>query len=371
MSLDLSLPPVGDALAADLVEGYTLPASVYLDPSGLRQEMQVIFGHHWQFAGLLERLTHPGDFFTYWSGDVPILVLRDLASELRGFINVCRHRGSQIVLDRCGSHKSIQCHYHAWTWNLDGTLRAAPGSQEQESFDKSEFPLIPVQVDAWGPFIFVNPDRTAPPLSHFLGALPQMVQRTGLALDAIRSREGREYVVEANWKIVVENYLECYHCPVAHPGFSSLIDVGDYRVDEFEYFSTQGGPVKESARRKAEQLYHFGAGVEVGFYAYLWPTFTVNIYPGPGNVSLNSILPEGIDRTRIVYEFCFSDEVSEQESRDFIAFINQVQLEDTALCESVQRGMRSGYWQRGKLMLSREHGLRHFQQLWHRVIFGR
>jgi choline monooxygenase len=208
-------------------------------------------------------------------------------------------------------------------------------------------------------------------LSRYLGDLPAKVRGIGLDLDAIKSRERREYVVESNWKVVIENTLECYHCPVAHPSFSDLVAVGEYHVDEFEYYSTQGGPVKESAKQKSNSLYHVGAGVEEGFYAYLWPTFTVNIYPGPGNVSLNLILPEGVNRTRMVYEWCFVDDVSEQDSKEFIAFVNQIQMEDTALCESVQRGIRSGYWERGKLMLSRENGLRHFQQLWQREIATR
>jgi choline monooxygenase len=361
-----------DRAAHDLNAGFTLPASIYLDPDVFERERIQVFAGHWQYAGLLQNVEQPGDFFTYWSRDVPVLVVRDGDGQLRGYINVCRHRGSQLVLDERGSRKSIQCHYHAWTWNLDGTLRAAPGSQEQESFCKADFPLHPVRVETWGPFVFINLDSGALPLSYYLGELPQLVAQTGLRLDAIRSRLHREYEIKANWKIVVENYLECYHCPVAHPGFSDLIDVTDYHVEEYEYFSAQAAPVKKSAHRHQDDLYDFSrAEVESGFYAYIWPTFTVNIYPGPGNVSLNLIQPLDIDRTRMVYEFCFVDEVGTQESDDFIRFIHQVQLEDTALCESVQRGVRSGYWERGQLMLTRERGIRHFQRLYQRIMAGR
>lgn len=108
--------------------------------------------------------------------------------------------------------------------------------------------------------------------------------------------------------------------------------------------------------------------MQEGFYAYLWPNFTLNIYPGPGNVSLNLFVPLAVDRTLAIYEYCFADSVSEREEQDFVRFIDQVQREDIGLCESVQRGLSSGYFDQGRLMLSREHALRHFQRLVHRFL---
>jgi choline monooxygenase len=216
--------------------------------------------------------------------------------------------------------------------------------------------------------VFVNPDLNAPPLGTVLGDLPSMVLQTGLNLDAIKVRERRSYAMEANWKVVVENYLECYHCPVAHPAFSDLIDVRDYHIQTFDYFSTQSAAMRRGAKNGHDNPYPIGAGVEEGFYVFLWPNFTVNIYPGPGNVSLNLILPLDENHTLMLYEFCFVDAISESESREFVDFVDQVQREDTALCESVQRGLRSGFFHRGRLMLSRESALQHFQQLVHREL---
>ncbi len=189
---------------------------------------------------------------------------------------------------------------------------------------------------------------------------------TGLRLDGIHRRVRRTYEIAANWKVVMDNYLECYHCPVAHPSFTDLIDLDKYVVTEYDYFSTQAGPARDSAREGKDGLYELRGGVEAGFYAYLWPNFTINIYPGPGNVSLNLIVPVDEHHTLAIYEYCFADEVSEQEERDFVRFIDQVQEEDIVLCESVQRGLRSGYYDQGKLMMRREHALRHFQLLVHR-----
>ncbi len=174
------------------------------------------------------------------------------------------------------------------------------------------------------------------------------------------------YEIAANWKVVVDNYLECYHCPVAHPGFCDLIDTNDYVVTEYDYFSTQTGKRKTPAEGDAK-LYDASQGVQEGFYAYLWPNFTLNIYPGPGNVSLNLFVPLAVDRTLAIYEYCFADAVGDDDLADFVRFIDQVQREDIVLCESVQRGLSSGYFEQGKLMLSREHALRHFQRLVHRA----
>ncbi len=349
-------------LAASLERGQTLPAPWYTDTDLFTLEKERIFAHSWQYAGLCQQVDAPGSFITTRAGDVPVLVARDEVGELRGFVNVCRHRGSELILDEAGCRKSLQCHYHAWTYNLDGTLRAAPGSRDEPGFDPADLSLLPVQLAVWGPFIFVNPDLDAPPLNAVLGKLPALVAATGLRLGALRRRVVKQYDIAANWKVVVDNYLECYHCPVAHPSFSALIDVADYTVREYGWFSVQTGSLKESAGRKGPQ-YGSGGEVDEGFYAYLWPNFTINIYPGPGNMSLNRFQPLAVGRTRATFEYCFADEVSDENVAEFDRFIDQVQREDTVLCESVQRGLSSGRFEQGKLMLSRENGLRHFQRL--------
>jgi choline monooxygenase len=349
-------------LAPSLERGYTLPAAWYTDPALLALEKHRIFARSWQYAGLCEQVAAPGSFLTARAGDVPVLVVRDEAGELHGFVNVCRHRGSELVLDEAGCRKSLQCHYHAWTYNLDGTLRAAPGSRDEPDFDRSQLSLLPVQLATWGPFIFINPALDAPPLGEVLGDLPDLVRQTGLRLEAVRRRVVMRYDIAANWKVVMDNYLECYHCPVAHPSFSALIDVTEYTVREYPWFSVQTGALKESAERKGPQ-YGIEGEVDEGFYAYLWPNFTINIYPGPGNLSLNLFEPLAVDRTRATFEYCFVDAVSDESVAEFSRFVDQVQREDTVLCESVQRGLRSGRFERGHLMLSRENGLQHFQRL--------
>ncbi|HEY7356381.1 MAG TPA: aromatic ring-hydroxylating dioxygenase subunit alpha, partial [Ktedonobacterales bacterium] len=235
-------------LRAALEAGYTLPAAWYTDPKVFKREQKRIFRRTWQYVGLAEQISQSGDFFTARVDDVPIVILRDAEGLLRAFVNVCRHRGSQLLPDGCGHRTTLQCLYHAWTYNLDGTLRAAPGSKDEPGFKPEELSLLPIQIADWGPFLFVNLDPQAPPLTRVLGELPQLVAATGLPLAAITRRVSRTYDIKANWKVVVDNYLECYHCPIAHKGFSDLIDLNDYHVTEYEYFSAQGGPVRQSAR---------------------------------------------------------------------------------------------------------------------------
>jgi len=355
-------------LRASLEQGYTLPANWYLDPALFAREACQIFRRTWQYAGLTEQIRQPGDFFTCTVDTVPLLITRDEAGDIQAFVNVCRHRGSELVLQDCGTRSTFQCHYHAWTYNLDGTLRAAPGMKYEADFDPGHFSLQRVQAETWGPFIFITLAPDAPPLQQMLGELPDLLLATGVQLMHLKRRVRQVYEIAANWKVVIDNYLECYHCPVAHPGFSAVIDTHTYTVREYEYFSTQGGPQKAQAGADRAPQFNTQGSVSDGFFAYLWPNFTLNLYPGPGNLSLNLFLPRAVDKTLAIFDYLFADDVSADDQEQFSQFIDQVQREDIVLCESVQRGLRSGYIVQGKLMLHQEKALRHFQRLVYRSL---
>ena len=232
---------------ATLADGRTIPFDWYSDPAVLRLERERIFRRTWQYAGRADQVAEPGAFFTCDLGGVPIVVVRDKEGDLRAFLNVCRHRGS-LVCEGEGKRETLQCPYHAWTYGLDGSLRAAPRSEREPGFDKTELGLVPASVGSWGPFVFVNPDGEAAPLADTLGELPERVAASGLDLDSLRflQRSSGEY--EANWKVCSENFLECYHCQVAHPGFSKVVDVSvdAYVLEQSGTFSTQYGPVREA-----------------------------------------------------------------------------------------------------------------------------
>jgi choline monooxygenase len=351
-----------DLLHEALAQGRPLPAEWYTERERFECEENRIFAANWNYVGRSQQVANPGDFLTGRVGKVPIVVVRDESGMLRAFANVCGHRGSELVLEKCGNRRTLQCHYHAWTWRLDGTLRAAPHSQEQEGFNKADFPLTPLGVETFGPFVFVCPGTAPCSWAESLGQLPAIIRSTGADLDSLKFRERREYAIQANWKVVVENFLECYHCAVSHPGFANLIDLDRYQVIAFDRCSVQRGPVKARARAQHEEAFAADEGAE-GFYTYLWPNFMLNIYPGAGNASTNLIVPIDEHHCLAVYEFFFSESVSEDQQCAMVDFIDQVQREDIIIVESVQRGLRSGFYKQGQLILSRENGIQHFQKL--------
>jgi choline monooxygenase len=350
-------------LSESLRAGATLPASWYTAESVFRQETRAIFSRYWQYACRMDEVAQPGDYRACRAGNVPVVVVRNLNNEITAFVNVCRHRGAEIVLDGSrGNRNTLQCHYHAWTWGLDGRLRAAPGAEEEPCFRSEQFGLTPLAVELLGQFIFVRPDPQAPTWDETIGQLPPVLLAAPSPLATLQFRERRTYDMRANWKIVVENFLECYHCAIAHKGFANLIDLKEYTITPHRYSSTQRGPLKSSAKTRADAACFLkeGGGQE-GTYNYVWPNFMVNLYPGYANASTNIILPVAADRTLAIYDFYFEEGM--QEAASMVAFIDQVQQEDIVICESVQRGLASGFCDQGRLMLQYEKGIQHFERL--------
>jgi phenylpropionate dioxygenase-like ring-hydroxylating dioxygenase large terminal subunit len=359
------------ALREALARGATLPADWYADPAIERLEREAIFARSWQYAGRADLVAEPGTYLTCFAGHVPVVVVRDDQGELRAFVNVCRHRG-HLVAEGAGRRRSLQCPYHAWTYGLDGCLRKAPRSEREPGFDPDAFSLLSVAVDAWGAFVFVNPDAEAGPLDEALGNLPGLVAETGLDVERLRFRRRVDWEIASNWKIAIENYLECYHCPVAHPGFSKAIDVDPdaylLRVDGL--VSSQFGTPKEAVVRDGAASAAADGKLRQAQYHLLWPCTTFNIDPGPGNMSVDVTRPAGTERCTGTTEYFFYEEVSEEAVEQMIAFASQVASEDTALVESVQRGLGSGMVPRGRLLTSSEHLIQHFQGLVYDALTG-
>jgi choline monooxygenase len=322
----------------------TLPWSWYSDPEILRREQERIFRSAWQYVGHAGMAAEPGDRFAAEAGDVPVLVVRE-GEAVRAFLNVCRHRGSQLV-DDAGNAKSIQCPYHAWTYALDGSLVAAPRADREAGFDPSGLSLVELRLERWGPLLFVNPDAEAAPLADTLGPLPDLVP-----LDGLQFRVRDDYELGANWKIAGENFLECYHCPVAHKGFSSEFEVSPdaYRLEaSAELVLSQFAP----SRTDGEGQFHF-----------VWPNLKLNVYPGPGNLSIGPLLPAGPERSRGYLDYFFAADADESWIEELMAFDRQVGSEDRVLVERVQRGVRSGLVEHGRLLPESEQLVARFQEL--------
>jgi phenylpropionate dioxygenase-like ring-hydroxylating dioxygenase large terminal subunit len=348
---------IGQALDA----GLTLPATWYgSDHDIFRLEQERIFARTWQYAARTEQFAEAGSFVATHGGHVPVVIVRDEDGELRGYVNVCRHRG-HLVAEGTGRRASLQCPYHAWTYGLDGCLRAAPRSDREPGFDFDAYSLLPVAVDTWGPFVFANPDPEAAPLTDSLGRIPEYLADGGIDVDSLRFRERAEWTSETNWKVGIENYLECYHCPVAHPSFSKLIDVDpdEYLLSSEGLVSSQFGPLRDG-----EPGFDYPRGeVRRAQYHLLWPSLTVNVDPGPPNLSLDTWIPVAPHAVRGVTDYFFGEDVTDQEAREIMAFGSQVAAEDMALVESVQKGLDSGMVPFGRLLTTSEHLIQHFQRL--------
>lgn len=357
--------PSAASLARDLDQGWSLPASWYTDPAIAQREHERIFRHTWHYIGRAEQVAQVGDYLTGSAGEIPVVVVRS-ETGLKAFVNVCRHRRHE-VMSGVGNKKLLQCPYHAWTYSLDGQLKAAPRCDREEGFNKEDFPLLSVQVATWGPWVFVNPDLQAKPLAHFLGELPQIIAKSGLDLTQLIFRQRDAWDRNANWKVMIENYLECYHCPVQHPGFSAIIDVDPdaYSLRAYEWFSSQVGSVRASAleAKGKKTAYEAGGEVTMAQYHFLWPNLTININPGHPNLSLDVWLPDGPGRTRGFSEQYFGPDVPEDWARELMAFNDQVGAEDDALTDSVQRGLRGGIPMQGRFLPKSEHLVIHFQKL--------
>jgi phenylpropionate dioxygenase-like ring-hydroxylating dioxygenase large terminal subunit len=325
----------------------TLPFSWYSDEELLRRERARIFARSWQYGGRAEQVAEPGSYLATDAGGVPILVTRDRDGELRAFLNVCRHRGA-VLLEGCGERSTVQCHYHAWTYDLDGSLRNAPRAEREQDFDRADWSLLPASVGTWGPFLFVNPDPDAVPLTDQLGGLPDTLARA-IDIDGLVFHSRVEFGANANWKIVVENFLECYHCATAHPGFSAEVDVHPdrYLLEAHPSYSAQFCTARATGRP--------------GQFHLLYPNTGLNVFPGPPNLSIGPVLPNGPGRTERYLDYFFAPDVDEEWRREFFAFDDQVGSEDTALVESVHRGMAAGVLEEGRLLLNSEPLLAAFQ----------
>jgi phenylpropionate dioxygenase-like ring-hydroxylating dioxygenase large terminal subunit len=339
----------------------TLPYSWYADAQVAALERERIFRRSWQYAGTTGELDGPGSFFPTEVGGLPVVVVLDRESELRAFLNVCRHRGTVLVAEP-GRRGTLQCPYHAWTYGLDGSLRGAPRTAGEPDFDPGELGLAPVCVDTWGPFVFVNPDPDAAPLESALGDLPAVVARHGLDVDRLRFHHRVRYELAANWKIAIENYLECYHCAVNHPGFAAVIDESR-QLQELEHLRLSQFPPLHADPASRATPYDIGGGAPSAQYHVLFPALKVNVNPGRPNLSIGPLWPLGPDRTAGWLDYWFPEGTDEAWIEEMLAFDDQVGAEDAGLVEAVQRGVGSGALPSGRLLMRTEELIEAFQEL--------
>lgn len=352
-------------LIADLDRGFSLPARWYTDSTITEREIARIFRKRWNYIGPLSQLAAVGDYITGYAGGVPVVAVRN-EHGVAAFVNVCRHRRHEVMKGR-GNAKMMQCGYHTWTYDLAGGLKRVPRAQSEPDLCLEDFPLLPIRIEALGPFAFVHLDDDAPSLMSLYGPLLDIIAASGVDLDALVPHSHDEWRSQANWKTMLENYLECYHCAVAHPGFSAAIDVrpDTYKLASHGWFFSQTGPVRPQALAGSSKidLYDVAGVVAQSQYHFLWPNVTININPGFPNLSIDVWTPDGPNATRGFSEQFFGPGVSEEFARSLIAFNKQVAREDDELTDSVQRGLLGGIPDRGRFLTASERLVSLFQRM--------
>ena len=343
----------------NLARASTLPSGWYTDPHVLEEEKARVFSRTWQLVGRAEQVKEAGQYFTATIGDEPVLVVRGMDERLRAFSNVCRHRAGPVA-EGCGLRKSFRCGYHGWTYALDGRLVNTPEFDGVEGFSREANSLPEFRVETWDALVFVNLDARAAPLMETLEDIPVRVGKRNFA--EMRPAARRDWFVNCNWKVYVDNYLEGYHIPIVHPSLNRELDYSLYRTETKRFYSIQHSPIRaeRATRLKVDEK----TGDGEAQYFWIFPNLMLNVYPD--NYSTNLIVPLGAERTLTVFEWYFLEpelEKTKEAVRRTIEFSDEIQLEDINICEAVQRGLRSRSYTRGRYSVRRENGVHHFHGL--------
>jgi len=334
----------------------TLPGRDYHAPDVLAFEQEQIFAHSWVCVGRAEHLHGPGDYVTpEVGGEIPI-VIRGKDGRLRAFANTCRHRGT-ILLEGEGTVRgAIRCPYHAWTYGFDGRLLGSPNVDIDDGIDRDGIRLWEVPLAEFDGFVFLNLDGEAPPIDEAIATEPYSpLELSRYRVGDLRSGARREYEVAANWKIVVENYHECLHCPTVHPELVKIVPLyrrgeveedgqllGNSMGQGFTSFTASGTSALPALPGLDDADVHTFYGV------YLFPNLILNYHSETVNaVTIHPVAP---DLTRVVSEFLFTAETVADEGfdpTDVVEFRDLVARQDWHVCELAQRGVRSRYYTAG------------------------
>jgi Rieske 2Fe-2S family protein len=358
----------------------TLPQEYFVSPEVFTKEKERIFARQWVLVGHQNQIANPGDYFVQEVGCPPssdygatglrpesLIILRDKGGEVRGFYNVCRHRGTRLCEDRpgqaeCGHASALQCPYHAWTYGLDGKLIGVPNMDEESvpGFDKADYSLHPVALARWEGFIFVNLAKKPAPLEKVFAPLAGKFSHWNLP--KLRSAKRITYDVRANWKLIFENYSECYHCPGVHPTLSKLTP-----YDSAENDLCEGpflGGFMPITKGKSLTMSGNACALPVGdikgedharvFYYSIFPNMLLSMHPD--YVMVHQIWPQSPERTLILCDWFFHPDAAgagigdpgyRYNPEDAIEFWDMTNKQDWHVCELSQQGIASRAYQPG------------------------
>ncbi|CAL5049979.1 unnamed protein product [Urochloa decumbens] len=348
--------------AVPLEAAVTPPSGWYTDADFLQLELDRVFLRGWQAVGHIWQVKNPNDFFTGRLGNVEFVICRDANGNLHAFHNVCRHHASLLA---CGSGQKtcFQCPYHGWTYGLDGTLLKATRISGIKNFNKNEFGLVPIKVATWGPFVLARFDDESTEGDvvgdEWLGSASELLSTNGIGTSLPHICR-REYIINCNWKVFCDNYLDGgYHVPYAHGALASGLQLQSYETLTYERVSVQRC---ESAPSESDDFERLGTKA---LYAFVYPNFMINRY-GPW-MDTNLAVPLGSTKCKVVFDYFLDKSLLDDQNfiERSLKDSEQVQIEDIALCEGVQRGLESPAYNIGRYAPSVEMAMHHFHCLLH------
>lgn len=352
----------------DADNAWTIPKAFYTSKQVFEKEKEEIYAKSWICVGHCSEVATPNQYFTRKIIGENIIVIRGKDSVLRAFYNVCPHRGHELLTGAGKSKNVITCPYHAWTFKLDGSLALARNCENVANFDKEGSNLVALKVEEHAGFIFINMD---PEATCVADQLPGFAEKLDEACKVVKDLKlAARFVTDtaANWKLIVDNYMECYHCGPAHPGFSDSVQVDKYWHTIHENWTLQFGYARSS-----EKSFKLDPSIVAPSFSgfWTWPSTMFNVPPGGDFMTAIYEFPVDEETTLQHYDIYFLNEELTQEQKDLIEWYKHVfRPEDLNLVESVQRGLKSrGYRGQGRIMTDQqrsgisEHGIAYFQSL--------
>jgi Rieske 2Fe-2S family protein len=338
----------------------TLPQKYFVSTEIFEAEQEKIFSRQWVLVGHQRQIAEAGAFFVPEVSGESLIVARDKNGEIRGFFNVCRHRGTRLCEEKSGHSAAIQCPYHAWTYGLDGRLMGSPHMDDVPGFDRGDYSLHPVNLDVWEGFIFVNLANDPMPLAEWFTPLAGKFAHWNLP--RLRSAKRVEYDVHANWKLMFENYAECYHCPGVHPMLSKVSPYdsaendltegpflgGFMRINKGKSLTMSGEacalPVAGTKKEEVEEA----EDSQQVFYYSIFPNMLLSMHPE--YVMVHQLWPQAPDRTLIVCDWLFHPDAfvrPDFKPEDAIEFWDVTNKQDWHVCELSQQGIASRAYEPG------------------------
>ena len=346
----------------DPEQSYTLPSTYYTDPAIYEQEKEEIFFKTWQLVGYGPDLREAGDYVAATILDQPVFVVRAKDGDLRAYYNVCMHRG-HILLEGTGNVRMITCPFHAWTYDLDGNLKAAGNSENVAGFEHADFCLPEIQIEEFANMAFVNLDPTAPSLASQAAGLEQDMRDAIPRFDELKFGRRDRFEIRSNWKAIQDQNNECYHCPHIHKG----VGIGSRGQAFWE--STEGEiwarhlvrPVEADPQdAHADLPFEMRSGdIEQVYLWFLWPNMFFVAHRGPSNLKIMHFRAEAADFTiETIDALCVNDPPDETDIAAMDYFTKVAVPQDNAAMEKVQQGLYARGYTQGRLIVDAERSIR-------------